>query len=115
MKSRLLVLVAFVPLSAAPDLFQTPHCSDESADWEKSKREVSATDFEVFESLEPGMERKAVVDLVGNPTYLCGSGIRYDVYVLGDGKEVWIAYPYGKAAWAFLEDAEEPEGRLRLW
>lgn len=55
------------------------------------------------------MERETVVEVVGVPTYLCGSGIAYDVYVLSDGKEVSIAYIDGKSAWAFVSGVEESE------
>ncbi len=112
MISRLLILVALFPLSAIADAPQTPHCFDQSVGTEQLRKGVSETSFETFESLEPGMARETIVDLVGVPTYLCGSGIAYDVYVLGDGKEVSIAYIDGSSAWAFVSDDEDSERRL---
>jgi len=72
----------------------------------KSQAPVSA-----FRSITPGSSRHEVHRLVGEPGCLAGSGIAYDVYLLADGRRVWIAYPDGNARWAYLES----DGERREW
>ena len=109
MISRLVILAVSLALSATADTAQPPSCFDQSIDAEQLRKDVSKNSLKSFDSLEPGMARETVLGLVGAPTYLCGSGIAYDVYVLGDGREVWIAYSDGNSAWAFVSDIEGSE------
>lgn len=112
MMSRLAVLVIAASLVLTAGASEAQHCFDRSIDAEQLNRSISETSFETFRSLEPGMTRDAVRDLVGSPTYLCGSGMVYDVYVLGDGLKVSVAYIDGRTAWAFVSGGEKPGERV---
>jgi hypothetical protein len=61
---------------------------------------VSVTPISDFRALTAGLTRESIISKVGKPSFGCGSGIPYDVYRLSDGREVWIAYVSGSAAWA---------------
>ncbi len=96
--------------SVSADSPSPPHCSDQAIESSELKRNVSNTSLEGFERLQAGMARASVIAIVGNPTYQCGSGIAYDVYVLGDGREIWIAYPSGTTGWASVKNADGTKG-----
>ena len=110
--SRSVFLTILVALSAIADEAQPPHCFDHSLDSEHLTEDISATALETFERLEPGMARDIVLKLVGFPTFLCGSGLAYDVYVLSDGQRVWIAYLDGKASWGHLYSPDSKIPRI---
>ena len=108
--SFLVVVVASHPVLA--DSPAPPHCFDQSIEASELKRNISNTSLKDFERLQAGMERESVIEFVGDPTYLCGSGIAYDVYVLHDGREIWIAYPRGTTGWTSVTNADGTKGAV---
>ncbi len=98
--------------SVLADSPQPPHCFDQSNESSELKKNVSNTSLEGFERLQAGMARASVIAIVGNPTYQCGSGIAYDVYVLRDGREISIAYPDGTTGWASVTNADGTKGAV---
>jgi hypothetical protein len=100
-----LLVVLGVPLVSQAS--GTPHCS------ENADKRISATHapVSVFQAIKPGSSRHDVLRLVGEPSCLAGSGIAYDVYLLEDGRRIWVAYPDGTARWAFIEGG----GDRREW
>ena len=86
-----------------------PHCFDEWADPVEIDKRQTDTPLEEFENLRPGMQREAVIERVGEPSFLCGSGLFYDVYVLPDQREIWVHYQAERTAWAIIVDAERKD------
>jgi hypothetical protein len=83
--------------SLASHASEAPACSSTAIEWAR-------TPLETFRELEPGSTRARVTQTVGTPSCLSGFGIGYDVYLLPDGRRVWIAYPDGTARWAYVAD-----------
>jgi hypothetical protein len=109
---RLFLVLAIISLSASADSTSPPNCFDQSIEPSELRRNVSNASLKDFERLQAGMKREIVVEAVGDPTYLCGSGIAYDVYVLQNGREVWIAYPSGTTGWASITIADGTKGKI---
>ena len=111
MRRLTLSLLAMIPLGVSADPGSPPSCRDLSVDPETLSDNVSETSLAAFDDLEIDMPRETVLAKVGEPTFLCGSGLSYDVYRLDDGVEVWIGYLEGAARWAFVTGDYESEKR----
>ena len=83
---------------------EIPNCFDLDFDRGVLAEEARTFSLSEFDKLEVGRERNEVHKSVGPPSYLCGSGIPYDVYLLDDGREVWIAYQGAEIAWGHVLD-----------
>jgi hypothetical protein len=94
---KLLLLLLWGPWSS--HAAEPPACSS-TAGIEPTRTPMSA-----FQRIKPGSTRTEVTHSLGQPSCLSGFGIAYDVYLLPDGRRIWVGYPDGIARWAFVADA----------
>ena len=74
------------------------------------KSELSTDKLLKFYKIQKNMTSKEIFAIIGRkPSYVAGSGISYDVYVISADVSVWIAWVKGKTAWAFVKTKIEGE------
>lgn len=60
---------------------------------------------EFFENLDKDTKKEYIVEEVGSPDGMAGSGVRYDIWDLEDGYSAWVVFIYeGKIETLIIKD-----------
>ncbi len=89
--------------SASADIMPL-HCMEPGFDIE-AFADFAPIDIEKLKNLRVGQKEESVRRVLGQPIYVCGSGIQHDVYVLPDKGELWLSYENGSLHWGFARNS----------
>ncbi len=74
---------------------------------EKQNAGKNTATKEFFENLDKDTKKEYIVEEVGSPDGMAGSGVRYDIWDLEDGYSAWVVFTYeGKIETLIIQDSD---------